>query len=223
MTAPERARLKEVFMRSHSSGTAIALLSAAIVGLPVTVATASAQSLSDEALVKALQKGGYIIAMRHTSSPRDAPDAQAANPDNVQRERQLDAEGRSTATAMGKALRELKIPIGEVLASPTYRALETVRYAQLGAPRTYAELGDNGQSMQGGTAAQAAWLQTRVTQFPRGTNTILVTHLPNLAGAFPQLAAGLADGEALIFGPDGKGGAAPIARIKVEEWPKMRP
>jgi phosphohistidine phosphatase SixA len=211
-------------MKLHASGIPVlALLSAAIVGMPPAVATASAQSLSGEALVKALQKGGYIIAMRHTSSPRDAPDAQTANPDNVQRERQLDAEGRSTAAAMGKALRDLRIPVGEVLASPTYRALETVRHAQLGAPRTYAELGDNGQSMQGGTAAQAAWLQTRVTQFPRGTNTILVTHLPNLAGAFPQLAARLADGEALIFGPDGKGGATPIARVKVEDWPKMRP
>ena len=184
--------------------------------------SAPAQSLSGEALVKALRQGGYIIVMRHASSPREAPDKQTANPDNVKPERQLDAEGRASATAMGKALRELKIPIGDVLASPTYRALETIRYAQFGNPRTYAELGDNGQSMQGGTAAQAAWLQKRVTQFPAGANTILVTHLPNLTGAFPQLASGVADGESLILGPDGKGGTTLLARIKIEEWPRMR-
>ena len=114
--------------------------------------------------------------MRHASSPREAPDKQSANADNVNRERQLDAEGRASATAMGKALRDLKIPIGEVLTSPTYRALETVRYAKLGEAKPVAELGDNGQSMQGGTQAQAAWLQKRVTQFPAGTNTIIVTH-----------------------------------------------
>ena len=78
-------------------------------------------------------------------------------------------EGESLAkAAMGKALRSLKSPIGEVLSSPTYRALETVKYAQLGNARTYAELGDNGRSMQGGTEAQAAWLRERVKQCPKG-------------------------------------------------------
>ena len=185
--------------------------------------TARAQELHGEALVKALQKGGYVIVMRHASSPREVPDKQTANPDNTKPERQLDETGRNTATAMGKALRELKIPIGSVLSSPTYRALETVRLAQLGTPKTFAELGDNGQSMQGGTAAQAAWLQNQVMQFPKGTNTILVTHFPNVTAAFPQSSAGLADGEALVFGPDGKGGAAVVARVKIEEWPTMHP
>ena len=192
------------------------------VGIIVLAGAAPAQTLSGEALVKALRRGGYVIVMRHTSSPREAPAKQAANPDNVKVERQLDQVGRDTAAAMGKALRDLKIPVGDVLASPTYRALETVRYAQLGNPRTYPELGDNGQSMQGGTEAQAAWLRSRVTQFPSGSNTILVTHLPNIAGAFPQSASGLDDGESLVFGPDGKGGATLVARIKIEAWPGLR-
>ncbi len=183
---------------------------------------APAQTLSGEALVKALRQGGYVIVMRHTSSPREAPAKQSANADNVNIERQLDEVGRVTAIALGRALRELKIPVGSVLSSPTYRALETVRYAQLGNPQTYPELGDNRQSMQGGTAAQAAWLQKRVTQFPTGTNTIIVTHFPNMTGAFPKLAAGVEDGEALVFGSDGKGGAALVARIKIEEWSAMR-
>jgi len=194
-----------------------------------------AQTLSGDALVNALRQGGYIIVMRHASSPREAPDKQHANPDNVNAERQLDQEGRDTAAAMGNAIRRLQIPIGEVYSSPTYRALETVRYAKLGKPERgvgYAhvtpELGDNGQSMQGGTAQQAAWLREQVLQFPKGTNTVIITHLPNLTGAFPQLAAGMADGEAMIFGagtgggPDGKGGAAMVARVKIEAWPAMQ-
>jgi phosphohistidine phosphatase SixA len=180
-----------------------------------------AQTLRGGALVNALRQGGYVIVMRHASSPIEAPDQQTANADNVNRERQLDQQGRTTAAAMGKALRELKIPIGSVLSSPTYRALETVRLAQLGEPQTYAELGDGGQSMQGATDAQAAWLQTRVTQFPKATNTIVITHFPNISRAFPQLAAGLADGEALIFGPDAKARVALVARVKIDEWPQM--
>ena len=193
--------------------------------IAIMAAAAHAQTLQGDALVKALRQGGYIIVMRHASSPREAPDKPHANPDNVNVERQLDQEGRTTATALGQAWRTLKIPVGEVISSPTYRALETVKYAQLGKAQPAPELGDNGQSMSGGTEAQAAWLQKRVTQFPKGTNTVLITHLPNLTRAFPQWANGMADGEAMIIGPsggpDGKGGATMVARVKIEEWPAM--
>jgi phosphohistidine phosphatase SixA len=182
-----------------------------------------AQQLQGDALVKALQHGGYVIVMRHASSPGAKPDAQAADPENVNAERQLDEQGRATAIAFGKALRDLKIPVGEVLSSPTYRALETARYAQLPTPRAVPELGDNGQSMQGTSQTQAAWLQKQVIQFPSATNTILITHLPNIAAAFPQFSTGLTDGEALIFGPDGTGGATLVARVKIDDWPKMTP
>src|SRR5215471_10654552 len=194
---------------------------AGTVGILVATAGARGQTLSGVALVKALRTGGYVIVMRHTSSPQKPPDKQTTNPDNVNLERQLDQEGRTTAIAMGKALRDLKIPIGNVLTSPTYRALETVKYAQLGNPQTHAELGDNGQSMQGGTEAQALWLQKQVTEFPKSTNTIVVTHFPNMTRAFPKDAAGVADGEALIFGSDGKGGANLVTRIKIEEGPQI--
>jgi phosphohistidine phosphatase SixA len=190
--------------------------------LLMTTAT-SAQTLSGEALVKALQKGGYVIVMRHASSPREAPDKQTANADNTKLERQLDEEGRTTATAMGQAFRDLKIPVGEVLSSPTYRALETVKYAQFGHAQPRPELGNDPKGMSGGTEAQTAWLKQQVTRFPKGTNTILVTHMPNMRGAFPQDAAGLADGEAFVFGPDSKGGAVLLAKVKVEEWPQLRP
>ncbi|HUI76670.1 MAG TPA: histidine phosphatase family protein [Bryobacteraceae bacterium] len=185
--------------------------------------TAPAQTLSGDALVKALRQGGYVIVMRHASSPRQEPDKKTANPDNLTFERQLDQTGRETAAAMGRALRELKIPLGEVLSSPTYRALETVRLAQFGKAQTFPELGDGGQNMRAATDSQSDFLRKRVKLFAAGTNTLIVTHFPNITAAFPQLAAGLADGEALIFGPDGKGGAMLVARVKIEDWPKMRP
>ena len=179
-------------------------------------ATHAQQELQGEALVKALRQGGYVIVMRHASSPRDVPDKAAANPDNVKPERQLDQEGRASATAMGQALRDLKIPVGAILSSPTYRALETIRYAQFGNPEAFPELGDNGQSMSGGTEAQATWLRNKVTELPTGTNTLIVTHMPNMSRSFPESTANLADGEAVIFGKSGV-----VARVKIEEWPKL--
>jgi phosphohistidine phosphatase SixA len=181
----------------------------------------TAQTLTGEALVKALRQGGYVIVMRHASSPREGPDAKTANPDNINLERQLDEQGRATSRAMGAALRELRIPIGDVLSSPTYRALETIRLAQLGKPTPIPELGDGGRGMQTSTDTQAAWLRNRVAQFPARTNTFIVTHLPNMSGAFPQFTNNLMDGEALIFGPDGKGGATFVARLRIDEWPRL--
>ena len=194
-----------------STAAAVVLLAAA----------AQAQNLQGKALAQALQKGGYVIVMRHAASPRQVPTQQTANTDNTKLERQLDEEGRKTSTELGKALRDLKIPIGEVLVSPTYRSMETAKYAQLSNPKAEPQLGDNGQDMQGGTAAQAEWTKKRVTQFAAGTNAVLITHAPNLTRAFPEAAMGLADGEALTFGPDGKGGAAVVARLKIDEWVKL--
>ena len=184
---------------------------------------AAAQTLQGATLVSALQHGGYVILMRHASSPRDPPPAAQANPDNVRHERQLDAAGVSAARAFGAAIRRLRIPVAAVFCSPTYRALETVRLAQLGEPQTREQLGDAGHSMQADTTgARGKWLRMQVALLPApGTDTLLVTHLPNIAEAFPADVAGLQDGAALIFRPDGHGGARLVARVAIQEWPRL--
>jgi phosphohistidine phosphatase SixA len=183
-----------------------------------TAVAAGAQTLSRAALVKSLQAGGHVLVMRHASSPGDVP--QNPNPDNVPPERQLDETGRKTAAAMGEALRRLKIPVGEVLTSPAYRARETARLARLPNPRVIAELGEGPQSMQSAVdRAQTEWLQKKVKELPRATNTLLVTHVPNVTAAFPNEVPAVLQGEALVFAPDGKGAAALVGRIKIEDWP----
>lgn len=161
-----------------------------------------------------------MIVMRHASSPRDAPDAAAADRDNTSRERQLDAAGRAASTAMGEALRRLMIPIGEVFTSPTYRARQTVRLLDVGTPTSVDELGDGGQSMQNATDAQSAWLKKIVTRIPTG-NSLVVTHMPNIARAFPEI-ADVADGESLVFRPDGRGGTTLAARVKIDAWAQLQ-
>jgi phosphohistidine phosphatase SixA len=182
---------------------------------------AGAQSLSGQALVQALRQGGYVIVMRHAHSPRMRPDAAHAAPGNTKLERQLDEEGRQSAVAMGRALKQLGIPIAEVLSSPTFRALETVGLLGLEAKPT-PELGDAGQDMKADTeGVRSAWLRNRAAQRPpAGGNTLLVTHLPNLAGAFGDAAQGTGDGEALIFLPDGKQ-AGLVGRVAIGEWPRL--
>jgi phosphohistidine phosphatase SixA len=193
-----------------------------LIAVPIW-AQGQSEVLAGSELVSQLRLGGYVIVMRHASSPRTPPDITQVNADNIDHERQLDLSGRLSATAMGASLRQMRIPIGSVMASPTYRALETVRLAQFGAANTYPQLGDLGQDMQtDSTGARAEWLRVQTGVRPAaGTNTLIVTHLPNISEAFPQFADQLADGESLIFRPDGHGAAAMVARVRVEQWSQL--
>jgi hypothetical protein len=109
------------------------------------------------------------------------------------------------------------------LSSPTYRALETIKFAQLGPATLIAELGDAGQSMVSDkSGARGAWLRAKTAEPPAsGKNTFIITHSPNMMEAYPQETAGLADGEALILHPDGHGAAAFVARVKINEWAQL--
>ena len=188
-----------------------------VVLLPVTT-TAQGQILTGGALVKALQAGGHVIVMRHASSPSVIPTK--PNADNVPPERQLDEQGRKTTTAMGEALRRLKVPIGEVLTSPTYRARETARLIGFPNARSVPELGEGTGTMQAVSPAQTGWLQKKVREFPRNTNTVLITHVPNASAAFPDIPA-VDQGEALVFAPAGQRNVRLVGRIKIEEWPGL--
>ena len=174
-----------------------------------------AQTLSGVALVNALQGGGYVIVMRHASSPRQVPNEETANPDNVNRERQLDETGRKDAIALGDSLRRLKIPIAVVESSPTYRTLETARLAGFSEVEVHNELGSQG--MLSSSEAYATWLRGRVANFPQQGNLLLVTHEPNITGAFPDLDSSPEEGEALVFDPS-TSQTTPVVRISISEW-----
>lgn len=208
-------------MRARRVGGLAAMLAAAGALTTLSAGAGQAPHASTNALVASLTRGGYVLVMRHASSPGEAPDRQAANSDNVGLERQLDEVGRAGSSAMGDALRALKIPVGDVLSSPAYRALETARFARLANPRPHPELGDRGQSMQGATEADGAWLRERARRLPKGTNTIIVTHMPNIARAFPEWGA-VDQGEVVVVGSDGAGEARAVGRIRIDEWSRLR-
>lgn len=181
--------------------------------------------MDGKTLTAHLRAGGYVILMRHASSPASPPGRGASDPGNTRHERQLDAAGRASARAMGDAMRRLRISVGQVLSSPTYRARETLQLAGWSDLKTYPELGDAGHSMQADvTGRRGAWLRSRVASAPRrGPDTLIVTQMPNIAEAFPDYAKGLADGEALILRPDGHGGAQLVARVGIDEWARLPP
>ena len=66
---------------------------ALIIGCSLLLMAAAAiagPARSPEELIGRLRQGGYVLVMRHASSPREAPTKEQANPDNPKLERQLD-------------------------------------------------------------------------------------------------------------------------------------
>ena len=199
-------------MRSAKCTILVSTLAGLLAATPL-----AAQTIARNVLAAALRDGGFVIVVRHASSPAQPPDAASANADNTKRERQLDASGRADASAMGAALKRLRIPVNEVLSSPTYRALETARLIDAGKARPVDELNNEGMSTT--NEARTAWLRQEVARKTAlGGNRLIVTQGPNIAAAFPEYSAGMVEGEALIFDPRGLQGPVMIQRIKMQDW-----
>lgn len=181
-----------------------------------------AASLSGRGLVDALRQGGYVLVMRHASAPAALPTAATAHAGNARLERQLSEAGTRGATEMGRAVRALGVPIGRVWSSPTFRARQTAVALALGTADVVESLGEGDASMQDPTPGLVRALVAHASEAPaRGTNTVLITHSPNVGGAFPDQKPGLAEGEVVVTRPDGRGGTAVVGRIKIDEWPAL--
>ena len=210
--ASQRPRCGRVGCR-YAWGSILSAISAGLVA-------AHTPSADLQTVVTTLQHGGNVVVMRHAASPTQRPAGAQADPGNGTLERQLDERGQATAKAMGAALQRLRIPIGDVWTSPTFRAWQTAELAGLRPIHTDDQLGESGQSMQAATDPQAAWLLAKVAVRPTTANTFIVTQQPNIARAFPQ-AADVSAGECLVSRPDGHGSATLIGRIKIDDWPRL--
>jgi phosphohistidine phosphatase SixA len=175
--------------------------------------------LSASQLVAALRGGGYVLVMRHANAPAALPNRTTARPGNVALERQLSDAGIRGATEMGRVLRSLGVSIGSVWVSPTFRARETAERLAFPNPAVAEDLGEGAASMADPLPGLVQALLARAATVPQpGTNTILVTHSPNIGGAFPAERPAVAEGEVFVVRPDGRGGHALVARVLIDEW-----
>jgi hypothetical protein len=58
-------------------------------------------------------------------------------------------------------------------------------------------------------------------QPPAGSNTVIVSHKPNIMDAFGKDWFDVREGEASVFKPDGDGGYRLVVRIQANEWSKL--
>jgi broad specificity phosphatase PhoE len=173
----------------------------------------------DRQMIEALQRGGHFIYFRHATTDRSQQDSDPNNLANCATQRNLTDEGRAQARAMGEAFRTLNIPIGQVWASEYCRALE---HARLSFGRAEAQpslvLPDplSAEERQRNTSALQQLLNALP---PPGTNTVMVSHSPNIRDA-----AGVdlpVEGGAAILRPNPGDKPATVARILPGEWVEL--
>lgn len=169
-------------------------------GLLLALAVGLAPAYADEALWQSVHKGGHVLFIRHALTTPGFGDPPGFELKRCATQRNLSAQGRAQAKRLGEALRERKVPIGEVLASPWCRCVETAQLA-FGRAQTWTAL-SNLHARQQNAEQQVRAMRPRVAAHRGKANLVLVSHGSTagaLTGEHPAM------GEVLVLKPDGDG------------------
>jgi hypothetical protein len=182
--------------------------------LSILLFTSAAAAEPDAGLLAELRQGGYVLFLRHTSTDFSQDDSRMKSFEDCATQRNLTDKGRAEARALGEHVKRLKIPIGEVLASPFCRTMETARLA-FGKARATNDV--RGGPLSADDPKRYEPLRLLLGTTPAaGTNTVLSSHgNPFRAVAGPPY---LAEGEIAVVRPEGGEKFSVIARIPLTDW-----
>jgi phosphohistidine phosphatase SixA len=179
-----------------------------------------------QSVAAALKEGGHVIVFRHGATNRDMADTDPLNvddPNNVSKQRHLSERGRQVAREIAGAFKTLQIPIGSVYTSKFFRAVETGRLLSGKDVVTTADISEGGQvvtPIENDRRAEAM-RKLAATVPAKGTNTLVVTHKPNIMDAFGKDWFDVREGEASIFKPDGSGKFVLLGRVQAAQWAEL--
>jgi len=199
---------------------------AAVIGLSVMLAvagsTAPAVAAGDEQIAQALRAGGLVILVRHGATFPDQAGTDPLNFDNIAAQRNLNDKGQMLAKQFGDALRQAGVPVGKVYTSKYNRGYETAVLAGFKDVEKTADLTEGGLVVSPNeNNRRAEALRKMLTTAPKpGTNTILITHYPNIIAALGKDWFDVKEGEASIFRPE-NGSYTLVARLQMEDWPRI--
>jgi len=183
----------------------------ALLSLVLLFAAGAAAQPAPEVLA-ALREGGYVLFLRHASTDFSQDDSRMTSFEDCATQRNLTDHGRAEARALGEHIRRLKIPIGEVLASPFCRTMETARLA-FGKARATNEVRGGPANDSARYSALKKLLSSKV---PGNGNLVISSHgNPFHAVAGPPY---LAEGEIAVVRPEGRERFSVIARIRLTDW-----
>jgi hypothetical protein len=171
----------------------------------------------DAALLGQLRAGGYVLYLRHTSTDFSQNDANMKSYEDCANQRNLTDKGRDEARAVGEHIKRLGIPVGQVLASPFCRTMETAKLA-FGKAQPMNEV-RGGPSRPEDPKRYEGLRKLLSTPPSPGSNTVISSHgNPFHAVAGPPY---LAEGEMAVVRPQGDSRFALVGRIRLEDWPLL--
>src|SRR5205809_684124 len=135
--------------------------------------------------IDALRQGGHVIVFRHGATHSDQADTDPLNLKNVAQQRQLNDQGRALARSIGDSMRRLKIPVAQVHTSVFQRAVETGMLLGFGEVTASVDISEGGlvvTPIENSRRTQAL-RKLAATVPPAGSNTVIVTHKPNIMDA----------------------------------------
>jgi broad specificity phosphatase PhoE len=171
------------------------------------------------AVLQLLRAGGYVIVFRHGATHDDQADTDPLNLDNVAKQRQLNDKGRADAKMVGDVFKAAAIPIGKSYSSRFQRAVETARLIGGKEPQATLDLSEGGLVVSPNENNRRTQALRALVAVPpdAGTNTLIVTHKPNILDAFGKDWFEIKEGEASIFKP-ANGTYVMVARVPITQW-----
>src|SRR5438034_2738324 len=185
----------------RSAASALAALFSLFNVLLVAVPAAHAD---DRDIAQALRAGDLVIVVRHGATFPDQADTDPLNFDNIAAQRNLNDKGKALAKTFGDALRQAEVPIGKVYTSKFNRAYETAVIAGFKDIEKTTDLTEGGLivSPNENNRRAEAFRRMLATAPKAGTNTILITHYPNILAALGKDWFDVKEREASIFRPE---------------------
>jgi broad specificity phosphatase PhoE len=207
-----------MFTLSRRTVTALAVS----FGLFATLGIAVPDPAAADDLGQALRAGGLVMVVRHGATFPDQADTDPLNFDNIETQRNLNDKGKVLAKDFGDALRQAGVPVGKVYTSKYNRAYETAVVAGFKDIEKTADLTEGGLvvSPNENNRRTEAFQKMLGTAPKMGTNTILITHKPNIIDALGKDWFDVKEGEASLFRPE-NGSYKLLARVQMGEWPRI--
>jgi phosphohistidine phosphatase SixA len=170
-------------------------------------------------IVEKLKAGGTVVLIRHMTTVRSPDQWGGVDYDDCTTQRVLSDVGKQQAIDLGRAFKNLGIPVGKVIVSPYCRCRETAELA-FGKPGEQSETLSvwDELEMEEKTARGTEIRKMLDTPPEPGTNTVLVTHTGNLLWSFGLDSK--PEGLAHVFKPTGLsiGRATYLGRVNPDDW-----
>lgn len=179
------------------------------------------ETLATRATLASLRQGGYVLYMRHGNTDNSRPDrAPQVDLNDCSTQRPLNEEGRRVTAEVGRAIRQARIPLGEIFVSPLCRAKESAQAAFGKDFQVHEQLMYTANLTSEQKKPILATTRKLLSEpVPAGVNRVIVAHAPNMAdlmGFFVK-----PEGTVVVIRPQGNGEFEYVASIHPRMWPEL--